>query len=105
MKKKIEILKVGNFYFPYLDTKKKFIVENIFDITINGKDAKDMDHYLNSKYKMIHFSSIADIIWKNLKPIIKKEYKNCKNCWFVPQLLHKFNDSYECSIDILRRVK
>lgn len=100
--KKYKILKRGNFYFPYLDIKKKFVVEDIIDIKIKGKNIKLIDNILKLK-NIIHLSSLANIIWESINKQLKKDLKIYKNCWFVPTTIHKYGKEYMCSVDILRK--
>jgi len=100
-----KILKVGNFYFPVRDKDKMFEVVDTWDIKIPAKEIDDiikMYKKLDKKeIRIVHFMSIADIIWKHAKKQIKE-----KADWLCPQLLHKFgNGYYICSIDILKEAK
>jgi len=102
MAEKYKILEVGNFYLPYLDIKKKFIVEDILDIKINRKNAKRIEEALNSK-NIIYLRTFAEIIWESINNELKKDLKNYKNCWFVPTMISKLDKEYICSVDVLRK--
>ncbi len=101
---KYKVLKTGNFYFPYLYIKDSFIVENIIDIEIKGKDAEHLNFVLKQK-NILHLKAIADAIWGSMKKDLKKELKTYKNCWFVPTSIYKLGKEYRCSVDVLRKVK
>lgn len=100
MKNKFKILERGNFYFPFMDKEKKFIVENTIDIELDKKYTTLIDTCLKNK-NMLYLGMLADSIWDSFK----KEAKRYKNCWFVPVVLNKFGKNYICSIDVLRKVR
>lgn len=99
MKNKFKILTTGNFYFPFIDKGKEFIVENTIEITLDKKDIKLIETCLEFKDNL-YFGMLARPIWNSLKELNLKEYKDC---WFVPIVLYKLGENYVCSIDILKK--
>lgn len=101
MKNKFKILDTGNFYFPFIDKEKEFVVEDTLEVTLNKKDTKLIELCLNRK-DTLYFGMLARPIWDAFKEFNLKEYKNC---WFVPVCLYKLGKDYVCSVDILREVR
>lgn len=104
-REKFKILKTGNFYFPFINRKEKFIVEGSVEVALNKKEIESVEFCLKNK-NLIHFGMLAKPIWDALKNTLKKELKrDYKDCWFVPNNLFKLSKGYVCNIDILRKVK
>ena len=101
MKKKFKILERGNFYFPFLDKGKEFLVEDTIDVKINKKYNKLLQICFKFKDRLF-LGELAEPIWEALNEIELEQYRHC---WFVPVYLHKLGNEYVCSIDILKKVK
>lgn len=98
------VLKTGNFYFPYLHKKDKFKVIDTLELDLKiGK--MDFDYYLKhiSKFRTVYFSFFADPIWDAVHKFIKgkKEYKNC---YLVPIKIDTFGKVVTASVDVLKKV-
>lgn len=100
MKNKYKILDSGNFYFPFIDKGKEFIVEDTIEVTLDKKDIRLIELCLKNSKEDLHFGMLAQGIWNALKEFNWKH----KDYWFVPLVLYKLGKDYICSIDILKKV-
>ncbi|MBM3233888.1 hypothetical protein FJZ19_02215 [Candidatus Pacearchaeota archaeon] len=80
MERKFKILATGNFYFPALDTNKKFIVLDTIDLEINMKNNKVFNHLLKKEFWI--FKSWQNQFGVSLKNLleIKKSIKTAGLC-------------------------
>lgn len=107
---KFKILQTGNFYFPYIDRKMKFIVEDTLELEIDRKEFALIELLEKMKKtkefkrnKQIYFDGYAKPIWKALEKRIRslKEYNNC---WFVPIRFADYGEkTISVSVDVLRK--
>jgi hypothetical protein len=105
------ILKTGNFYFPYIDRKEKFTVEDTLELEIDRKEFALLERIEKisklkrfRKLKQIYFSEYARPIWEALKKIIKNR-REYHNCWFVPiRFVDYGKKNISVSVDVLRKV-
>jgi len=104
------MLKTGNFYFPYLDKGKKFVISDTLEFEIDRRKFLFSEEKIQKirrlkNYKQIYFSEYAGPIWTAIEKFIKNK-REYKNCWFVPIRLADYGEkTIFVSVDVLKKVK
>lgn len=98
-KSRFKVMAKGNFYFPFIDKGKEFIVEDTLEIKLDQKYNLVIDKCLEDKHNLF-FGILAGHIWNSLKEFNWRH----KNYWFIPIQLYKLGEDYICSVDVLKKV-
>ena len=107
---KFKILQRGNFYFPYIDKEKKFIVGDTLELEIDRRKFVFLERLEKigklkrfRNYKQVYFGEYAEPIWNELRKLVKNK-KEYKNCWFVPiRFVDRGKKNISVSIDVLTK--
>lgn len=117
---KYPMLKTGNFFFPVKDIKKKFTVENTFDVILTQKDFEDFEGKWNDfwnkpeDYKSKSYTKLDLILFNFYLPKVlwvklnTKEYKRIwkGTDWLCPNHVMMHSDkTLVVGVDCLKEVK